>query len=41
MIQGFVLFMSLIFTLLSLIVDILYLWLDPRIRFAKEGRLSL
>lgn len=41
MIQGFVLFMGLIFTLLSLIVDILYLWLDPRIRFAKEGRLSL
>jgi peptide/nickel transport system permease protein len=35
MIQGFVLFMGLIFTLLSLVVDLLYLWFDPRIRFAK------
>ncbi len=36
MIQGFVLFMGTVFTALSLIADLLYLWLDPRIRFAKE-----
>ena len=41
MIQGFVLFMGLIFTLISLSVDLLYLWLDPRIRFAKERHTGL
>jgi ABC-type dipeptide/oligopeptide/nickel transport system permease component len=41
MIQGFVLFMGLIFTLLNLVVDLLYLRLDPRIRFAKERRTNL
>ncbi len=41
MIQGFVLFMGLIFTLLNLVVDLLYLRLDPRIRFAKERQTNL
>jgi len=36
MIQGFVLVMGTVFTVLSLITDLLYLWLDPRIRFAKQ-----
>ena len=41
MIQGFVLFMGLIFTLIGLIVDLLYLWIDPRIRLAKERHTGL
>lgn len=32
MIQGFVLFTGTVFVLLSLIVDVAYVWLDPRIR---------
>ena len=38
MIQGFVLVMGTVFTILSLITDLLYRWLDPRIRFAKQRR---
>jgi peptide/nickel transport system permease protein len=34
-IQGFVLFMGTIFILLNLIADVLYTWIDPRIRLAK------
>ena len=37
-IQGFVLFMGTIFTLLNLVADISYLWIDPRIQFARGGR---
>lgn len=36
-IQGFVLFMGAVFTLLSLVADLLYMWIDPRIRFARGG----
>lgn len=38
MIQGFVLFMGAIFTALNLIADLIYLRIDPRIRFAKRKR---
>ncbi len=38
MIQGFVLFMGTVFTLLSLVADLSYLWIDPRIRLAKKRR---
>ncbi len=38
MIQGFVLFMGAVFTLLSLVADLSYLWIDPRIRFVKKRR---
>ena len=37
MIQGFVLVMGTVFAVLSLLADLLYLWLDPRIRFAKDS----
>jgi len=37
-IQGFVLFMGAVFTLLSLVADLSYVWIDPRIRFARGGR---
>lgn len=40
MIQGFVLFMGLVFTLLSVGVDLSYAWIDPRIRYAKTKRTS-
>jgi len=40
MIQGFVLFMGLVFTLLSVGVDLSYAWIDPRIRYAKKRRTS-
>jgi len=36
MIQGFVLFMGMVFTLLSITTDLLYLWIDPRIRLSKR-----
>lgn len=37
--QGFVLLMTLIFVLCNLLIDILYAWLDPRIRlFAENAR---
>lgn len=39
-IQGFVLFIGTAFVLINLLVDVLYVWLDPRIRLgqAPEGR---
>jgi peptide/nickel transport system permease protein len=38
-IQGFVLFMGSVFVLLNLLVDLSYVWLDPRVRLgaAREG----
>jgi peptide/nickel transport system permease protein len=36
-IQGFVLYMALIFLLVNLMVDLTYLWLDPRLHFGKQG----
>ena len=38
MIQGFVLFMGAVFTLLSVAVDLSYAWIDPRLRYAKKRR---
>jgi len=38
MIQGCVLLVAVIFVLANLIVDILYAYLDPRIRYEKEGK---
>ncbi len=35
-IQGFVLFMGTVFVLVNLIVDLSYLWLDPRVRLTGE-----
>ena len=40
MIQGFVLFMGAVFTLLNLLTDLSYLWIDPRIRLAHGGRVK-
>ncbi len=40
MIQGFVLFMGAVFTLLSAAVDLSYAWIDPRIRYAKKRRIG-
>jgi len=40
MIQGFVLFMGAVFTLLNLLTDLSYLWIDPRIRLAHNGRVK-
>jgi len=36
-IQGFVLYMALIFMLANLMVDLAYRWLDPRLHFGKPG----
>ncbi len=36
-IQGFVLYMALIFLLVNLMVDLAYRWLDPRLHFGKQG----
>ncbi|MCH7621526.1 MAG: ABC transporter permease [Chloroflexi bacterium] len=36
-IQGFVLYMALIFLLANLMVDLAYRWLDPRLHFGKPG----
>lgn len=40
-IQGFVLFMGTVFTLLSLVADLSYVWIDPRIRLARGRRRSV
>jgi peptide/nickel transport system permease protein len=37
-IQGFVLFMGTVFVLLNLLVDISYVWLDPRVRVGAGAR---
>ena len=40
-IQGFVLFMGTVFVLLNLLVDLSYVWLDPRVRLgAGQHRAS-
>lgn len=36
-VQGFILVVAAIFLIANLIVDLLYLWLDPRIRTAAQG----
>lgn len=36
MIQGCVIFIAFIFVLVNLVVDLSYVWLDPRIRYEKE-----
>ena len=38
MIQGFVLFMGTVFVLLNLAIDLLYVWIDPRIRLEESER---
>ena len=37
MIQGCVLFIAVIFVLVNLLVDVSYVFLDPRIRYEKEA----
>jgi len=37
LIQSYVLFMGTFFILVNLVVDLLYLWLDPRISYIKRG----
>lgn len=37
MIQGFVLFTGTVFVLVSLVVDLSYTWIDPRVRLADGG----
>lgn len=37
-IQGFVLFMGTVFVLLNLLVDVAYVWLDPRVRLGASQR---
>lgn len=41
LIQGFVVFAGTIFVLLNLIVDLLYLWLDPRVTLRGRERVAL
>jgi ABC-type dipeptide/oligopeptide/nickel transport system permease component len=36
-IQGFVLYMAVIFLLVNLTVDFAYRWLDPRLHFGAQG----
>lgn len=37
MIQGFVVFAGTVFLLINLVVDLLYLWLDPRVTLGRRG----
>lgn len=37
-IQGFILFTGTLFVIVNLLVDISYVWLDPRVKVAPEGR---
>ena len=37
LIQGYVLFMGTVFVLINLLVDLLYVWLDPRVQLATGG----
>jgi peptide/nickel transport system permease protein len=37
LIQGYVLFMGTVFVLINLMVDLLYVWLDPRVKLASGG----
>jgi peptide/nickel transport system permease protein len=36
-IQGFVLYLAVIFLLINLLVDLTYRWLDPRLHFGAQG----
>ena len=36
-VQGYVLFMGTVFVLINLVVDLLYVWLDPRVQLAAGG----
>jgi peptide/nickel transport system permease protein len=36
-IQGFVVFTGTVFVLLNLLVDLAYVWLDPRVRLTGAG----
>jgi peptide/nickel transport system permease protein len=36
-IQGFVLYLAVIFLLVNLLVDVTYRWLDPRLHFGTQG----
>ena len=38
-IQGFVLFTGTVFVLVNLVVDVSYIWIDPRIRLADSGEI--
>lgn len=38
MIQGFILFMGTVFVTVNLVVDLSYLWLDPRLRVTEAAR---
>lgn len=40
LIQGFVVFAGTIFVLINLVVDVLYMWLDPRITLAPESAVT-
>jgi peptide/nickel transport system permease protein len=40
MIQGFVVFAGTVFLLINLAVDLLYMWLDPRVSLAREQRVT-
>ena len=37
-IQGFIIFMALIYVVTNLLVDLIYMLIDPRIKLTKEGR---
>jgi peptide/nickel transport system permease protein len=41
LIQGFVVFAGTIFVLINLIVDLLYLWLDPRVTLGPRERMAV
>jgi peptide/nickel transport system permease protein len=40
LIQGYVLFMGTVFVLINLLVDLLYVWLDPRVQLASGGEVQ-
>lgn len=40
LIQGYVLFMGTVFVLINLLVDLLYVWLDPRVQLASGGEVA-
>lgn len=38
LLQGYVLFMGTLFVLINLAVDMVYVWLDPRVRMSRDAR---
>jgi len=38
MIQGFILFMGTVFVTVNLVVDLSYVWLDPRLRLVERSQ---